>query len=209
MSKKNAYRKWSIVMIIGLLLIAAALGLVVYNKLEASQAETEAEGIMEDLVEVIEENAARQDTEEARIEEEVREAQGEMATQTIGDYEYIGSIEFPSLDITLPVMKDWNYRRLKVAACRYTGSYYTGDLVICAHNFEQFFAKIRWLPIGADVILTTVNGRQYHYVVANRENMPKTAVENMTDPSADWDLTLFTCNPGGQTRCAVRCELVN
>ena len=25
---------------------------------------------------------------------------------------------------------------------------------------------------------------------------------------ADWDLTLFTCNAGGQTRCAVRCSRI-
>ena len=26
--------------------------------------------------------------------------------------------------------------------------------------------------------------------------------------TSEWDLTLFTCNTGGQTRCAVRCSRV-
>ena len=195
-------------MILGLLLIAAALGLVIYNKLDSARADREAGTVMEELTAAIEDNIAAQDTPEAIIEQEIYETQGEMASETIGNYEYIGSIEFPSLGITIPVTKDWSYPRLKIAACRFSGSYYDNDLVICAHNYEHFFARIRWLPIGAEVVLTTVHGREYRYVVVNRESLLPTAYEAMTDSAADWDLTLFTCDPGGRTRCAVRCELV-
>ena len=196
-------------MIVGLLLIAAALGLVVYNKLDSARADREASVVIDEMETVIEENAAKTDTEEYRREEEIREAQGEMATETIGDYEYIGSLEFPSLGIVVPVTKDWSYSRLKIAACRYTGSYYDNDLVICAHNYDNFFAKLLWIPIGAEVVFTTVNGREFHYVVVNRETLKPTAIEAMLDTTAGWDLTLFTCYGSGQTRCAVRCELVN
>ena len=196
-------------MITGLLLIAAALGLVVYNKLDSARADREAGTVIDEMEAVIEENSAKTDTEEYRREEAIREDQGEMAAETIGKYEYIGSLEFPSLGIVVPVTSEWSYARLKIAACRYTGSYYDNDLVICAHNYDHFFAKIRWIPIGDDVIFTTVNGRELHYIVVNRETLQPTAIETMVDTAADWDLTLFTCNGTGQTRCAVRCELAD
>jgi len=54
-----------------------------------------------------------------------------------------------------------------------------------------------------------VDGAVYRYVVTNRETVRPTDVEYMVNnaaPQAEpWDLTLFTCNTGGQTRCAVRC----
>ena len=70
---------------------------------------------------------------------------------------------------------------------------------------------------GADVYLITVDCRVYHYQVTNRETLQPGAVENMientnntTDGTVtnEWDLTLFTCNTGGQTRCAVRCARI-
>ena len=83
------------------------------------------------------------------------------------------------------------------------------DLVLCAHNYRtRHFYPIRWVEMGADVYFTTANGTVYHYVVSNREMLKPTEVEKMLVPG-DWDLTLFTCNTGGTTRCAIRCTRVN
>ena len=41
------------------------------------------------------------------------------------------------------------------------------------------------------------------YTVAELETLGKYDVEEMT--SGDWDLTLFTCTYGGQSRVTVRC----
>jgi len=83
------------------------------------------------------------------------------------------------------------------------------DLVICGHNFPSHFGPVKYIEIGAEVIFTAVDGAVYRYVVTNRETVRPTDVEYMVNnaaPQAEpWDLTLFTCNTGGQTRCAVRC----
>ena len=45
------------------------------------------------------------------------------------------------------------------------------------------------------------------YKVDNVETLRSTQVEDMT--SGDWDMTLFTCTPGGKSRLTVRCVKVN
>ena len=139
------------------------------------------------------------------------EAFEEMPTEIIDGESYIGILEIPSLDLILPVMENWDYDRLKISPCRYSGSYYSDDLVICAHNYARHFSPIKWINLGEDVYFTNVNGVRLHYKTSNIETVQPTQVDLMigTDSNAssgdNWDLTLFTCNTGGQTRCAVRC----
>ena len=213
--------------ILGLLLIAAALGLVLYNRWDSERAGKESAKVMAALTEAITENAetaggtiipggsrkpggsgipgtSRRDP----IDDGDSQGQKPMATETVDGYEYIGVVEVPALDIFLPVMADWDYKRLTVSPCRFTGSYYAGDLVICAHNNAAHFGQLLYVDIGADVYFTTVKGKTYHYQVSNREIVKPTALEEMITGD-DWDLTLFTCTIGGQARCAVRCILVD
>ena len=121
----------------------------------------------------------------------------------------------PDQDSEMPVQ--WDYSRLKISPCVYSGSYKTDDLVICAHNYARHFSPVKWIDMGADVYLITVDCRVYHYQVTNRETLKPDLVENMIENTNntkdgtvtnEWDLTLFTCNTGGQTRCAVRCARI-
>ena len=47
------------------------------------------------------------------------------------------------------------------------------------------------------------DGHIYRYEVVQQETLEKTDVDAMLD--SPYDLTLFTCTPGGQLRIAVRC----
>ena len=125
----------------------------------------------------------------------------------------ISDIESKVEDVSLPVMNEWDYTRLKISPCRFTGSYYSDDLVICAHNYMRHLGPLLQIGIGEDIYFTSVDGLTIHYIVTNRETVEPTAVEQMIENTSnsetsllDWDLTLFTCNLGGQTRCAVRCS---
>lgn len=44
----------------------------------------------------------------------------------------------------------------------------------------------------------------FDYVVSELEILEPYAVSQMTE--GDWDLTLFTCTPGGQHRVTLRCN---
>ena len=138
-----------------------------------------------------------------------------MPVELIDGYEYIGILEIPSEELSLPVMAEWDYDRLKISPCRFVGSYYADDLVICAHNYDLHLGRLLSIDIGVDVYFTNVEGLTIHYIVTIRETVEPTAVEQMIENTGnsetsllDWDLTLFTCNLGGQTRCAVRCSRV-
>ena len=194
--------------LLGLLLLLGAGGLTAYNIWDGIRAERASQHIIQEM-------DIGQDLVEALDQEP--DDDPEMPVIEVEGYYYIGILEIPSLQLTLPVMDRWDYTRLKISPCVYSGSYKTDDLVICAHNYARHFSPVKWIDMGADVYLITVDCRVYHYQVINRETLQPGSVENMientnntTDGTVtnEWDLTLFTCNTGGQTRCAVRCARI-
>ena len=112
----------------------------------------------------------------------------------------------PAIGIELPVQDSWSLSLLKSAPCRYKGSAYRGDLIICAHNYATHFGRLGNLLPGDEVIFIDMEGTAFRYAVAEKETLAGTAVEEME--SGEWDLTLFTCTFGGQARTTVRCNLL-
>ena len=78
-------------------------------------------------------------------------------------------------------------------------------MVIAAHNYRSHFGRLKDLPQGEEVIFTDMDGNVFRYRTAEMEILSPFAVEEMT--SGDWDMTLFTCTVGGQSRVTVRCVL--
>lgn len=183
--------------VLGLALIVAAVALAGYNIWDSSRAGHASQQLLAQL-------DSADGAEEATASDGTPEA-------VVGGYSCIGVISIPSLNIELPVIADWGYEQLRVAPCRYSGSYLTDDLVICAHNYASHFGPLQSIAIGTDVYFESVDGRRMHYIVGNRESLQPADVEQMidnennSDSAADWDMTLFTCDYTGQVRTAVRC----
>lgn len=129
----------------------------------------------------------------------------EMPTKEIDGQTYIGKVEVPSLELSLPVISEWTYPRLKKAPCRYVGSIYSKDMVICGHNYDRHFGRLKELAVGDEVRFTDMDGNVFFYSVCGTEQLGKYAVEEML--AGEWDLTLFTCTKGGRMRVTVRCKL--
>ena len=195
-----------ILIAIGTVLILAAASLMLYNVWDAHRADLAAQRIEAELAAQIGRNRQNRE-EEADLAAE--SADREMPVVTIDGVQYIGTLSVPAEDLTLPVQYSWSYEALRSSPCRYTGSYLTDDLVICGHNYARHFSPIRWLAPGDDVYFETADGEKIHYTVLGLETVRPTDIGRMLEKqdrmSGSWDLTLFTCNPGGQTRCAVRC----
>ena len=192
-------KKSNFFIITGLLFLIAALCLAGYNRWDAERARRASEEIVDKLGETV----------YSDVHEGIYSIDRDMPTEVIDGYEYIGIIEIPSLELSLPVMAEWDYTRLKISPCRYTGSYYNDDMVVCAHNYVKHFGPIMRLEMGAEIYFTNVEGELFRYIVTNRETVPPTSVSDMTEAeSGGWDLTLFTCTVGGRTRSAVRCERI-
>lgn len=127
-------------------------------------------------------------------------------TININGYDYIGTIIIPTLNIELPVMSKFTYNNLKLAPCRYYGSIYTDDLIICAHSYKTHFKNIINLKQNDKVIFEDINGNIYIYEVLEIEILSPNDVEEMIDN--EFDLTLYTCTSDALNRVTVRCNKV-
>lgn len=220
-------KKGQILIGLGLLLIASAFVLCAYNVYDAHRAGRVAQESVNYLdtqiipnspspapspVAPVPENTVPENTvpenpyEEIEIPDYVLNPAMEMPVVSYEGEDYIGILEIPAIDLKIPVISEWNYPRLRIAPCRYFGSAYTNNLVISAHNYASHFGSIHQLPEGAAVIFTDADGNPFHYRVALTETLGPRDVEYMVD--SGWDLSLFTCTPGGSYRVTVRCAQV-
>lgn len=200
-------RKGAVLIFTGLLLIAAALFITAFNLREEAAARTASVQAADRLEALIPAHTPRPAAVPgAVLPENVPETDMEMPVKTVDGVDYIGVIAVPSLSLELPVASEWSYERLKTSPCRYSGSVYSGDMVLCAHNYSSHFGQIKTLKPGDAVVFTDVDGNVYNYEVAELETLQPAAVDEMK--SGEWDLTLFTCTIGGQTRVTVRCDRV-
>ena len=199
----NTLRK--ICMVSGLLLIAAALCLFVYNKREAESAAQTAEQALQEISDVPHVLEQPQESEiHSIIPDYISDPTMEMPTVEVDGNFYIGILEIHALELSLPVISEWNDTRLKQAPCRYKGSVYLDNLIIAGHNYKKHFGGLKNLQIGDTITFTDMDEHCFSYTVTALEELDGTAIEAME--SGDWDLTLFTCTIGGKKRVTVRCK---
>lgn len=195
--------------LVGLLLIAAALFLIGYNKLNDYCAGNLSDEAVQEMIPAIEDNKKQQERIESAGEQVIPDyilnPDMEMTTDLIDGNAYVGIISIPDIAVVLPVIENWSYPNLKISPCRYAGTVYKNDFVICAHNYETHFGNLKYLNVGSEIFFTDVEGNEFRYEVAEVETLQPTAIEEMT--AGDWDLTLFTCTFGGAARVTVRCVL--
>lgn len=184
-------RKSGIVLvIIGCMLIITSFGLAIYNNYENKQA-----GIKSNIAfEKIQETFNR--------EELVEDTNKEMKIVDIDGYGYIGTISIPTLGLNLPIMSDWDNERMKISPCRYYGSIYTNDLVICSHSYDNLLGNIYKLNQGDLLVLTDMYGQEFVYEVKVVEVLGPDDVKEMIE--SEFDLTLYTCTKDNLNRVTVR-----
>lgn len=130
----------------------------------------------------------------------------QMQTVTIDGEEYVGTLDIPAAGLSLPVNNSLSSARLKKSPCRYEGSFLTDDFIIAGHNYRHGFGRLKRLNVGDSVVFTDVDGYAYYYEVSEIEQIGGRDVAGME--AGDWDLTLFTCTPGGAKRLTMRCRRI-
>ena len=190
---------------VGCIFLISAAALMFHNISEDRHAGTDAVKVMEQLNSVLPDDMTTPDASPAPDFYEPLDPNRTMPTVEIDGYFYIGKLSIPALELELPVMDTWDYKRMKIAPCRYAGSAYLNNLVICAHNYTSHFGRLKNLSPGDAVTFTDMDGNEFLYEVKEIQTLSRTAVEEMK--SGKWDLTLFTCTIGGRARVTVRCEL--
>ncbi len=190
---------------VGLLLIAAALLLTVYNIRESDRAGAESEEMVVRMESLTADLPERLETEKKELVPEYKKnPEMEMPTVEVNGQECIGTIEISALGLKLPVISEWSYAKLKKAPCRYSGSAYLKNMIIAGHNYRTHFSGIKRLDPGDSVVFTDADGNVFSYEVTEMETVGGYDIEKME--GGDWDLTLFTCTNKGKARAAVRCR---
>ena len=179
--------------ILGVCCLISSLGLIAYNRWEEAHVRDVSSAMLQDVRERMEEPC----DETAALAPDIPSAQ-------IDGYDCIGVLSIPVLELELPVLTDWSYAKLKIAPCHYFGSYYEKDFVIAAHNYQSHFGRLSELQPKDLILFTDISGTVYCYEVVLLETLPANATEEMI--TSGFDLSLYTCTPGGASRVTVRCS---
>lgn len=175
----------------GTILVLASLALLLYNNNQDTQAGAQAAALL------------------ARVEQQTTHTDAapaptdQMTTVDVDGEAFVGTVELPTQNLTLPVLSEWSEEQAKTAPCRYLGSAQDGDLIVAGHNYRTHFGRLSNLRDGDPVTFTDVNGTVYAYVVVGTEVIDQYDTAAME--AGDWDLTLFTCTMDGSKRITVRC----
>ncbi len=199
-------------MLSGMVLMLAAAGLTAYNLNEDARATESAAYLLEKFND-FRKHAELEEKDDLPTgitgqfpEEEHFDPNAPMPTISIDGVKYIGVLTIPALGIELPVAENWDYTQMKISPCRYEGSIYKNNLVICAHNYSTHFRNIKNLQHHDEIIFIDAVGNEFFYQVELVETLQPTAIEEMI--SSQYDLSLFTCNYAGNARVTVRCNQI-
>ena len=175
------------ILIFGISLIALSFLLLIHFEWEEKYSKRESNNIMNKL-----------------INEESKNEENNLIV--INDLEYIGYIVIPSLDLNLPVSKNFSYSSLKKTPALYYGSVKNNNLLICGHSYKSHFGYLYKLKKGDEIIFIDVNNNKYTYKVELVEELESTDIKEMIE--SDFDLTLYTCTKDGLRRVTVRCNRI-
>ena len=146
-STKAAVKKRTVLLLLGTLCLLAALGLTIWNLWTADRAQAAAAAAVQQLEPLIPAPAQQEpakttdapaaEPEEPDIPDYLLNPGMAMPVVMVDGVAYIGVLEIPALELTLPVTGEWSYDRLKIALCRYAGSAYLDNLVIIIRRFSK------------------------------------------------------------------------
>ena len=201
-----------ILMLLGTLLILGALCLFLSNQQENATAQTASQEMLIQIQEAIQKTVSDEDPAiEASPEnntpvELLKPEDLIMTEKVIRGYPCIGYVSIPELNVQLPVITNWDGKRLQTAPCRFSGTVKGRDLVIMAHSYDSHFGRLESLSEGSEVQFTDMDGNIWNYEVILKDVLDATAVDEMV--AGEYDLTLFTCTTYHTHRVTVRCNLI-
>ncbi|MBR4205991.1 MAG: sortase [Clostridia bacterium] len=213
------------IVILGVFLIVAAVGLTVWNIKTDIDAGEVNEEIVDRVYTVIRQSKIDREKENETESDEpgsvtasdflpgiytpdftpggVNDEEPEIITVVVDGREYIGILSIPVLGLELSVMRVCDDSTIDVAPGRWRGSPYRPGFVIGGHNYRSHLGKIDRLKEGDLVLYTDLAGRTFTYSVVGQEILDGNDGKALRDK--EWGLSLFTCTLTGNRRIVVRC----
>lgn len=113
----------------------------------------------------------------------------DMPALEIDGTDFIGLLELPGRNISLPVSNSWGNKDFGYRPARYTGSIYDGTLVIGGRYEAGNFDFADKLDIGEEITFTDMTGGVFRYTVEKITHSDNAKTETLT--GGDGELTLF------------------
>jgi len=193
-------------MAIGVALLVGSLALFLWNQTESNRAGRTGREVIPLLQEAMPGGQETMDApDQPGTPHLLPSVKKQMTEVEIDGNRYIGYLSVPSLNLDLPVMSQWDYPKLKIAPCRYSGTTMEGNLVLVAHNYRSHFGLLNQLQPGDDVLFVDMDGAATAYQVAAVDVVLPNSVKEVT--AGAFDLALVTCTYGGKTRLVVYCDV--
>ena len=203
MKEREKNTKGNILITLGLILMVSALILVGYNRFTDQRALKRSDDLLNQVKTAIDEGVDGYEVDlEARPDYE-RIENLQLPVGIINDKVCVGIVRIPTQGLELPVIAEFSMEELETAPCLYYGSPYRHNLVLCAHNYDSHFLRIRYLQEGDPVTFVDMDGNEFNYSVGMVEVVDPYAVDYMT--AGEWDLSMFTCTFDSGSRVTVRC----
>lgn len=127
-----------------------------------------------------------------------------MSVLSIDGADFVGIIEMPRYESTLPVCANWGH--LTKYPCRFSGSIYDSTMQIGATSQKGQYDFYREISVGDTVIFTDVEGNQYTYTVTNLQY--ESHADQATLNREESALTLFIKNVYDFEYLIISCDIM-
>lgn len=130
-----------------------------------------------------------------------------------GTFFVIGIVEIPKINIKYPILSHTNDELLKIAPCKFFGSYpnQEGNMCIAGHNYDddRFFSNLYKLNIGDFVNIYDSKNNLINYEIYEKFETYESDT-SCTSQNTDGrkEITLVTCNNINNNRLIIKAKEV-
>lgn len=128
-----------------------------------------------------------------------------------GTFFVIGIVEIPKINIKYPILSHTNDELLKIAPCKFFGSYpnQEGNMCIAGHNYDddRFFSNLYKLNIGDFVNIYDSKNNLINYEIYEKFETYESDI-SCTSQNTDGrkEITLVTCNNINNNRLIIKAK---
>lgn len=123
---------------------------------------------------------------------------------------YFGKIYINKINIEYIVFNKFSDDLLKISPCKFYGKKLgdVGNICIVGHNYENdsFFSNIYKLEDNDEIILESLDGKKYKYVVYDKKEINSNDI-SILENTRKFELTLLTCNNSNKKRYVIKASM--
>lgn len=143
------------------------------------------------------------------VEEEPVDTSLSVYSHNGNDYEIVGKISIPKIDVEYPILAQESEELLKISPCKFWGPNpnEVGNLCIVGHNYRnsKFFSKVPTLENGDTIEITDLKGKTVTYVIYDKyvvDPEDRSCTSQLTNGRTE--ITIITCTNDSSARVIVK-----